>query len=251
MDTQNPYKWNVMIFLAGNNSLSEECVYGLTEVLDARINGSTAIFAQLNTGVHRGTFLNLREFRDRDQLHKQLNRELSEQRAASATKIRDFERRSFQRRIFDFVQQCLGTPENSHRADHYMLILAGHGNGILGEFLREDDRDVQFKKSAHMNLMNLGGLIEKIDVELLDGKKIDVLGMDSCLMAMTEIAYGVHNHVKVMIGAEGFEPMAGWPYHQIMEQVSEVPDDLNELGRRMVDEYIDFYTIYQAANLSA
>src|ERR1051325_9641542 len=197
MDAQQNPKWNVMIFLAGNNSLSEECVYGLTEVLNAKINGDIAVFAQLNTGVHRGTFLNLRdpEIKDRAGLHKKLNAALSDQHSATATTQAEFERRSFRRRILDFVTQCIGE-DRSKRAEHNMLVL------------------------------------------------------DSCLMSMTEIAYAVHNHVEVMVGAEGFEPMAGWPYHQVLEMVSRYPDNLEELGRKIVDQYIEYYTIYQAANLS-
>src|ERR1051325_1902579 len=250
MDAQPNPKWNVMIFLAGNNSLSEECVYGLTEVLNAKINGDIAVFAQLNTGVHRGTFLNLRdpEIKDRAGLHKKLNAALSDQHSAAATTQAEFERRSFRRRILDFVKQCIGE-DRSKRAEHNMLVLAGHGNGVLGEFLREDDRDNVHKDSKHMNMINLGGLIEDI-YDLLGKKKIDILGMDSCLMSMTEIAYAVHNHVEVMVGAEGFEPMAGWPYHQVLEMVSRYPDNLEELGRKIVDQYIEYYTIYQAANLS-
>jgi hypothetical protein len=250
MDAQQNPKWNVMIFLAGNNSLSEECVYGLTEVLNAKINGNIAVFAQLNTGVHRGTFLNLRdpEIKDRDGLHKKLNEALSAQHTRAAATQVGFERRSFRRRILDFVKQCIGT-DKSKRAEHHMLILAGHGNGVLGEFLREDDRDNTGKDSTHINMINLGGLIEDI-YNFLDRKKIDVLGMDSCLMSMTEIAYAVHNHVEVMVGAEGFEPMAGWPYHQVLEILSRYPDDLELLGQKIVDQYIEYYTVYQAANLS-
>jgi hypothetical protein len=236
-------KWKVMIFLAGNNSLSEECVYGLTEILDARPDEEIAVFAQLSTGVHRGTFLNLREFRDRDQLHKKLNHELAVQRKATAAKQTEFKKQPFSKRILEFVRKCV-PQDGSGRADHYMLILAGHGNGTLGEFLREDDRD------KDMDLINLGGLIKQINKDVLNGQKIDILGMDSCLMSMSEIAYAVHNNVKVMIGAQGFEPMAGWPYHQILELLSRLPNELDELGRGIVDEYIEYYTIYQAANLS-
>lgn len=260
MSTQPP-KWNVMIFLAGNNSLSEECVYSLTEVLEAEIQDNIAVFAQLSTGVHRGTFLNLREFKNRDQLHKKLNAVLSAQHKAERAKQRELAERgakpaelehhnlSFSERIFQFVKKSVGE-DRSQRAEHHMLILAGHGNGILGEFLREDDRDQDGNKSGHMNMINLGGLIKRINRELLDGKKIDILGMDSCLMSMTEIAYAVHNNVKVMIGAQGFEPMAGWPYHQVLQLLNKNGGDVNKLGKKIVDEYIEFYTIYQAANLS-
>src|SRR5690348_18217539 len=85
MPTQPP-KWNVMIFLAGNNSLSEECVFGLTDIVEAKVNGNLTISAQLSTGVHRGTFLKLRDFKNRDQLHKQLNVALTQQHKAEDRK---------------------------------------------------------------------------------------------------------------------------------------------------------------------
>ena len=40
---ENPYRWNVMIYLAGNNTLSEECIYGLTEALEARVDDEVEI----------------------------------------------------------------------------------------------------------------------------------------------------------------------------------------------------------------
>jgi hypothetical protein len=252
MATQSP-KWNVMIFLAGNNSLSEDCVFGLTEAVDAKVNENVAVFAELSTGVHRRTFLNLHDsqLKDRDQLHKKLNAALAKQHKEDANEEHPPKPRSLSDRIKAFVDQCV-RENGDELADRHMLILAGHGSGTLGEFLREDGPDNPGTASKPMNVPNLGTLIKSIsqDKTLLGGRPLDVLGMDSCLMSMTEIAYAVHNNVNVMIGAQGFEPLAGWPYRQVLERVSGSPDDLNELGQKIVDEYIEFYTVYQAADLS-
>lgn len=238
---QNPYKWNVMIYLAGNNSLSEECIYGLTEALDAKINEDVAIFAQLNTGVHHGTFLNLRDYKTREDLHRKLNEVLVQH----ATRTKAHESEPYPREIFKFVERCMGT-SGEYRAEHNMLILSGHGGGTLGEFLRDENPG----RRKSLDLTNLGGLMSQIKENILEGKSLDILGFDSCLMSMTEIAYAIQDSVQVMIGAEGFEPRAGWPYRRILELISLHPDDVNSLARKIVNEYVSFYTIYQAASVS-
>ena len=71
-------------------------------------------------------------------------------------------------------------------------------------------------------------------------------------MAMSEVAYMIHNHAKVMIGAEGFEPLAGWPYQMVLTALNdnEINDDLKKLSTRIVQDYTTFYTDYQAAGVS-
>ena len=241
MRKQNPYKWNVMIYLAGNNSLSEECIYGLTEALDARIGDEVAIFAQLNTGVHRGTFLNLRDYKTREELHRKLNEVLLQQ----ATGARAPESESYPREIFKFVERCMGA-NGEYRAEHNMLILSGHGGGTLGGFLRDENPG----RSKTLELTNLGDLMKEIKNGILEGKPLDIVGFDSCLMSMTEIAYAIRDSVSVMIGAEGFEPRAGWPYRRVLELISQHTDDVNSLARKIVNEYVSYYTIYQAASVS-
>ncbi|MBW1675421.1 MAG: hypothetical protein JRF30_01090 [Deltaproteobacteria bacterium] len=45
------------------------------------------------------------------------------------------------------------------------------------------------------------------------GRKIDILGLDACLMNMIEVAYQLKDCVQVMVGSEEEEPFDGWPYH--------------------------------------
>ena len=59
--SENKYKWMVMIYLAGNNSLSEECVFALADMAASRPPSQVAIIAQLNTGVHNHTTLQIKE----------------------------------------------------------------------------------------------------------------------------------------------------------------------------------------------
>jgi len=49
------YKWTVMVNLAGDNNLSSECVYALTEMKRIGSNDEVAVIAQLDTTVHEFT----------------------------------------------------------------------------------------------------------------------------------------------------------------------------------------------------
>ncbi|UCG51024.1 MAG: T9SS type A sorting domain-containing protein [Candidatus Latescibacterota bacterium] len=43
-------------------------------------------------------------------------------------------------------------------------------------------------------------------------RNLDILGLDACLMAMTEIAYDFRNDVDFVVGSEELEPADGWEY---------------------------------------
>jgi hypothetical protein len=56
------------------------------------------------------------------------------------------------------------------------------------------------------------------------GGKIDVLGMDACLMNMVEVAYQVRNTAQVLVGSQEVEPADGWPYHTVLRELTRKPD---------------------------
>jgi Clostripain family len=44
------------------------------------------------------------------------------------------------------------------------------------------------------------------------GRKIDIIGMDACLMSMAEVAYQLRNDADYVIASEETVPLQGWPY---------------------------------------
>ena len=71
-------KWTVMVHLAGDNNLSEECVFALAEMSRIGSGDGVAVIAQLDTGVHENTDL----FIEPGTTPGQINRKLNESRAA-------------------------------------------------------------------------------------------------------------------------------------------------------------------------
>ena len=47
------------------------------------------------------------------------------------------------------------------------------------------------------------------EAQALAGKRIDLLGMDACLMSMFEVAYQVKDQASYLVGSQEVEPMAG------------------------------------------
>jgi hypothetical protein len=74
-------------------------------------------------------------------------------------------------------------------------------------------------------------------------RPIDILGMDACLMNMTEVAYQMRAVADYSVGSEESEPGEGWPYDLILKKLaanpSMTPEDVSKL---IVDRYIASYS---------
>src|SRR5439155_17347925 len=82
--------------------------------------------------------------------------------------------------------------------------------------------------------------------------KLDLLGMDACLMSMIEIGYQLRDHVALTVGSEETEPGDGWPYNAILRDLAKKPQmsarDLSSLiVRRYIESYDSKSNVTQAA----
>jgi hypothetical protein len=74
------------------------------------------------------------------------------------------------------------------------------------------------------------------------GRKVDVVGMDACLMTMLEVAYQLRDHAKVLVGSEELEPGPGWPHAAILEDLAKSPAmTASALGTTVVRRYVESY----------
>jgi hypothetical protein len=70
--------------------------------------------------------------------------------------------------------------------------------------------------------------------------KFDLLGFDSCLMGMGEVAGQVQGNVQYVIASESEIPDKSWPYTAILEDLHADPEMTpEEFGSVIVDHYID------------
>src|SRR5262245_15074132 len=261
--------WTVTVYMAADNSLAEESVWAITEILEIEsqlgeslkvevlfdsnaegmktkvyslpiTNGEEPIRLPQITGV--GRLLTLGE--DYSTFIGSSASKNKTGQASSRSKSRggNPENASDREVLKAFLKEVL----KRHRNTNQCLILSGHGSGAIGDFL--SGKNVQ-------QPISIAGLSETLEVvinEVLGKKnkgKLKIIGMDSCLMSMAEVAYELRNHANILIGSEGFEPETGWPYKEIIPSIKGAVNPAN-LARKIVDKYIGYYADYAVAGTS-
>jgi hypothetical protein len=124
-----------------------------------------------------------------------------------------------------------------------MVVLSGHGSGAVGDFLRSEN------PPKSLSIPTLGSVLQSA-LQKVKGR-IDVIGMDSCLMSMAEVCYELRMLKSILIGAEGFAQNTGWPYHQIITSLKTEPVwKPSDVAKRIVEKYISYYSDYTAVGIS-
>jgi hypothetical protein len=74
------------------------------------------------------------------------------------------------------------------------------------------------------------------------GRKVDILGMDACLMNMLEVHYQMRDATLFCVGSEEVEPGDGWPYNAVLSALATEPSMTPRgLSAAIVDKYIRSY----------
>jgi hypothetical protein len=264
-------KWLIMAYFAGDNDLSDEAVFALTEMKKVDTADRIKIVAQFDpkdrrmpthryeinkNGAAGATGGNLRPAHGRGKLADDIifpmekgtvrfpGDERSLNRTPGLPHLEDKETDTGDpRTLFDFISWSV---EQSPAADRYMLILSGHGAGIEEHFFLRDENP-----ASTLSLNGFRSVFEAVKSEL--GIEIDILGMDNCLMSMVEICHELNGLVKYIVGSEGYATLTGWPYQNILKAIDA---DLQTEGRvapesvarRIVEEFIDYYTEYSMSS---
>lgn len=90
------------------------------------------------------------------------------------------------------------------------------------------------------------------DFQTKTSRRLDVLGMDACLMSMAEVLYQVRDLVNVSVASEELEPGNGWPYDEVLRSIVDNPTiSPRDLGASIVTKYVASYTNGENVTLSA
>ncbi|MDD2734761.1 MAG: clostripain-related cysteine peptidase [Desulfuromonadaceae bacterium] len=83
-------------------------------------------------------------------------------------------------------------------------------------------------------------------------RKIDILGMDACLMSMMEVYYQMRDVAEFSVGSEESEPGEGWPYDRILKALAAKPAMTpEELSKTIVSQYLASYKASDVVTQSA
>ena len=269
MSTQGERLWTVMAYMVGDyTNLDNNGFADLKEMKKAGSSPEVALLAQFSRGVkNRPTKRYHLTKGGRDgALARDVVAELGRVETSSPDALADF----------------IAWGVENFPARHYMLIMWGHGNGADDETLpassrplhHPDDsmsaRATQTRPSLQLATRDRDGsrgialgyaVVESQTVDFLDscrfkkalatarervGRKIDILGMDACLMSGIEVCYQVRDSVRYTVAPEGFGPLDGWPYDKILSELVRKPSlEPEQLARVIVKKYLASYADYE------
>ena len=111
-------------------------------------------------------------------------------------------------------------------AQHYALVMWGHGGGVFGV----EYHDANVPGPTNLSVTSLASALQASPV------KVDLLAFDSCFMVTTEVASAVSPFVSDVVGCEGDVPAAGYEYDQAFSVLATNPGlvSAQALGAGMV-----------------
>lgn len=143
--------------------------------------------------------------------------------------------------LIDFVTWAV----QNYPADKHVLILSDHGMGWPGGWsdpvpATPTDSSTPLS-SALGNMMYLNNIDDALQTirERTGLEKIEVIGMDACLMGQAEVLAALAPHANYAVVSEETEPALGWAYASFLQSLEKDPGMTGaELGNMIVDSYI-------------
>ena len=249
-------KWTVMAYMAGDNNLDGAALRDIEEMSQTGSTKDVNVLVQLDRLEDKQT----RRFRitkgggyDRDCVET-----FGETNTGDPKILEDFLKWSIER----------------YPAERYFLILWNHGGGWWEEAKsravvpqssatrsRRSGPGISFfrhkpEAPGHSNHRSIcyddtsgGDALDNRELKdvlartcTLIGRKIDILGMDACLMNMVEVAWQLRDSVDCIVGSEIEEPFDGWPYTEILAYLTAKPNrDAAAIAKETVRRYIRSY----------
>jgi hypothetical protein len=241
-----------MVYLAGDNNLTTECMFALAEMKQAAFGKEVNVVAQFDPcdphlPTHR--YQIKRRGKKKSFRHDIIDRAgyagnngevrfTRESLRAQALAVERKRERQLRRPELDEanltsspVEEEIVTDDTdtgspvtlynfisfcleNYPADHYLVVLSGHAGGTERDYLLKDE-----SSSRSLTFNELKKVFRRVKQER-GGKPIEILGMDNCLMSMAEICYELRGVAQILIGCESFSPASGWPYREVLERLA-------------------------------
>ncbi|HEV8366539.1 MAG TPA: clostripain-related cysteine peptidase [Pyrinomonadaceae bacterium] len=288
---KNKATWTVMVYLAGDNNLTAECLFALTEMKKAVPGQHINVIAQFDPRdehlpTHRyeinrhGSDTPLFDDIIDEARYNPRTREVEfkyESARAKALELKRAKRSAEVKRLLSNVDDLstllfveeetrddtdTGSPVTLYNflsfcieqypAEHYLIALSGHAGGVETDYLLKDE-----SSKGSLTFNELKEVFRELQNDL-EGRPVDIVGMDNCLMSMTEICYELRGLVDIVVGCESFSPASGWPYRQILARIrTDLADDYSsgkalklEAAKGIVEEYVNYYSPYWMSGMS-
>jgi hypothetical protein len=204
----NNNDWTVMIYMAGDNSLSDVVDSNLEEMSNIGSSERLKIVVLADKAGEGDSHL-----------YYVGKKQLMEQPISSIWLKRPDE---FYTGRYETLQSFIDWGMRNYSSSHYLLIMWGHGAGWKGA--AEDKGDI-------LNLTEMR--------QALGDRKLDIIAFDACYMGAVEVYHALVQNAQYIIASEKKMPRAGMPYEKILGHVK--GHSPLEVGKMIVDRYVETY----------
>ena len=138
--------------------------------------------------------------------------------------------------LSSFIHFC----EEYYPSEHYALVFWDHGGGPLWGYGYDEAN-----KGDSLMLQELKEAMDDTSFGAKDGKKLDWVGFDACLMGSLENASLWRDYANLMIASEETEPGDGWDYGFLATLNS--TDDAATIAEDVLEHYHTYYEAHVTA----
>ena len=230
-------EWTFLVFLNGHNNLDSFGAMDLNEMEKVGSSANVNVVVQWASAANKTTKrLYVKKDNDPKNVTSPVLMEMPRQ------DMGDY------RNLVEFARWGMA----NFPAKHYFINVWNHGSGwhLASQLAAVQAGDTTFSaqdiswddfSGHHITTEQLGQAMKDISTSL--GRKIDLLGMDSCLMGMVEVASEVAESVNFMAASQEVEPGAGWPYDNLLARWNARPSmNPAQVGATLVQEYVASYS---------
>lgn len=221
-------KWTIMVYLAGDNDLSETMAKRFIEmrhIKDKVSKINLLAYYDANNPTIKTRYENLTG-------HHKTGDDIAINTKLELTKLVAEENSSSPWAIKRFVKWCI--EDQKAEAENYALIIAGHGDGFQRTtFLRDES------SMGSLTMKGLRQSLKEIQEEIWKDadKKFQILAFDSCVMNTFEVAYELKDRVETLIGSQGYMYESGWSYQHIIEELCKL-DKKDKIEKEDITEIL-------------
>ncbi len=232
-------KWTYMVYIAGDNNLSDAAIGDINEMEQVGSNDSVNAVVQVEYSQQYTPGVSLNTMRGRivqDNDLTTINSPLEDMGENLDMGVKAT--------LTDFIKWAT----TNYPADYYALVLWDHGAGWklsrqTGGVVRGALQDET--SGTFMSLPDLASAVSESGVQL------DIINFDACLMAMYEVVYEFNGLTDYMVFSEEVEPGDGDPYNTILQDLVDNPNMTpSELAITITKKFKEFYQSYNRTNIT-
>ena len=213
-------KRTIMIYMIGSDLESQYAAASsdIDEIKSSGIN-----FDDVNVLIYTGgakKWINSEIPNDKNTIFKMTN--------SGLVKLEEYERSSMTDP--DNLTNFLNYGHDNFKSSKYSLILWDHGGGPIYGYGFDEN---------YVGSLTLDKLKQGLSNSKFNGKKLEMIGFDACLMSSVEVADALSDYANYMLASQEVEPGFGWDYSFLSNVTSKT--STVDMGMSIVDYYGNYY----------